>query len=272
MTRWSLALRVLPLAALVIVAKFAFAWFGWELLEPSPLLASVVTANVFLLGFLLAGTLSDYKESERLPGEVASHLEAIADECWILGTSSGSGTPEAAACMDDLATIANDTTRWFRDELPADTLLRSVSGLDRHFRDFEPHTQANFISRLKSEQGAVRAKLVRMETIRRTGFVPAGYAIAEIGLTLLLVGMLISDLGPAGQAAFFAGVIAFFLAYMIMLIRDLDDPFEHGSDAGRLVAASGDEVSDVPLRSARRRILDLRAELAEPAVALRDAA
>lgn len=261
MKKWTLALRVLPIALVVVAAKFGAARIGLDVLD-SPLLSSVVTANVFLLGFLLAGTLSDYKESERLPGEVASHLESIADECWILGTSTG--TPEAAACMDDVAALSERTSAWFRDELTADELLRSVTDLDRHFRDFEPHTQANFISRLKSEQGAIRTKLVRMETIRRTGFVPAAYAIAQIGLGLLFVGMLLSDMGAAGESSFFAGVIAFFLSYMLLLIRDLDDPFEHGEAGGRLVAAAGDEVSDAPLRAARLRILDRRAEL-EPA-------
>ena len=33
-----------------------------------------------LLGFLLSGVLADYKESERLPGELAASLETMADE------------------------------------------------------------------------------------------------------------------------------------------------------------------------------------------------
>src|SRR5262245_56568252 len=41
----------------------------------------VLTAGVFLTGFMLGGTLADYKESEKLPGEIACQLEAIEDQC-----------------------------------------------------------------------------------------------------------------------------------------------------------------------------------------------
>lgn len=258
MAKFSLALRVLPLVALVAAAKVGAGMAGLELIEASPLLASVVTANVFLLGFLLAGTLSDYKESERMPGEVASHLESIADECWILGTATRHRV--ALDGLEAVESVGRGICTWFREPASTDGLLREVSGLDRHFLDFEPHTQANFISRLKSEQGAIRAKLVRMDTIRRTGFVPAAYAIAEIGLGMLLVAMLLSDIGPAPQAAFFAAVLTFFLSYMILLIKDLDDPFQHAAQ-GRW-SADGDEVSDAPVRAALERIGDLRAGLA----------
>lgn len=259
MAKWSLALRVLPLAILIAGGKAVSVHLGLEVIAESPLLSSVVTANVFLLGFLLAGTLTDYKESERLPGEVASHLESIADECWILGT--GTGVPEAAECMDDVCEVGTQIGGWFDGKVTSDALLRSLSGLDRHFLAFEPHTQANFISRLKSEQASVRTKLVRMETIRRTGFVSAAYAIAEIGFGLLLVAMMLSDMGPVVQSSFMAGVISFFLSYMILLIKDLDDPFEPAEGGGLFGGARGDEISAFPIESAITRIENLRAQL-----------
>lgn len=107
--------------------------------------------------------------------------------------------------------------------------------------------------------------LVRINTIRTTGFVSAAYAIAEIGLALLLVGLLISDIGSPVQASFVVGVITFFLGYMLLLIKDLDNPFEH-SDAetsrwnGR---AGGDEVSYASVDAAVGRIEDLAGELRE---------
>lgn len=165
--------------------------------------------------------------------------------------------------MDDIATLGRDISAWFRSEVETDTLLRQVSRLDHHFLAFEPHTQANFISRLKSEQAAIRAKLVRISTIRTTGFVSAAYAIAEIGLGLLVVGLLISDIGSPVQASFVVGVIVFFLGYMLLLIKDLDDPFEHAvTDVSRWRgSAGGDEVSYAAVDAAVARIEDLSAEL-----------
>ena len=53
---------------------------GLDILEVSPLFSSLVAATVFLLGFLLNGVLSDYKESEKLPGEISSALYLLSKE------------------------------------------------------------------------------------------------------------------------------------------------------------------------------------------------
>jgi hypothetical protein len=39
---------------------------------------------VFIIGFLLSGTAADFKEAERLPGELSASLASIADECLII--------------------------------------------------------------------------------------------------------------------------------------------------------------------------------------------
>ena len=40
---------------------------GADGISVTPLVASIITANVFVVGFLLSGVLADYKESESLP-------------------------------------------------------------------------------------------------------------------------------------------------------------------------------------------------------------
>src|SRR5688500_20235210 len=75
---------VLPLVAVALLAKLAVDLLGWDTVELNALYSGLVAATVFLIGFLLAGTLADFKESERLPGELAGRTETIADECQIL--------------------------------------------------------------------------------------------------------------------------------------------------------------------------------------------
>jgi hypothetical protein len=53
---------------------------GWEFISINPLFSALVASTVFLLGFLLNGVLSDFKESEKLPSEIASSLMLIARE------------------------------------------------------------------------------------------------------------------------------------------------------------------------------------------------
>jgi hypothetical protein len=78
--RYSVAMRALLAVLVAMALKLIAHWFGWEFVSLNPLFSGIVAANVFLMSFLLSGVLTDCKESERLPGELAASLEAIADE------------------------------------------------------------------------------------------------------------------------------------------------------------------------------------------------
>ncbi len=72
-----LLLRVGTIVVVVICAKFFVHFLGQEVISINPLFSGIVAANVFLMGFLLNGVLSDFKESERLPGELSACLENL---------------------------------------------------------------------------------------------------------------------------------------------------------------------------------------------------
>ena len=75
-----LILYVLPFVAAVIGAKLVVHRLDFEIVPLNAIFSALIGANVFLLGFLISGVLSDFKESEKLPGEIASALLAIVDE------------------------------------------------------------------------------------------------------------------------------------------------------------------------------------------------
>jgi hypothetical protein len=247
--RWRLVARVAPLVAVAVAAKLGFDLAGWgDSIVINPLLTGLVAANVFLLGFLLAGTLADYKESERLPGELGASLESITDECQILHEDKQA--EPARECMHQVQEVAVALRDWFNRRIGVDKVLDELAALNPHFLAFEPLTQANFIVRLKQEQAAIRRMVIRINTIRETSFVGAGYAVAELTSALLVAILLFVEITPLGASLFFVGLITFLLAYMILLIKDLDDPFEY-RDGERNGAA---EVSLDPLLHVERRI------------------
>jgi hypothetical protein len=239
--------KVLPVVALVALAKVIIDQTGGEGLDVNPLFTGLVAANVFLLGFLLAGTLADYKESERLPGELAASLQSLADECQILYRDKAA--PPARECIEQLSKLAETLNLWFNGHADTDAVLDGLEDLNPYFLAFEPLTQPNFIVRLKQEQAGMRRTVIRIATIRDTSFVGAGYVIAYITSVLLVGGLLFVEITPFAAALFFVCAIAFLLAYMIALITDLDDPFEYGN--GEVGAA---EVSLLPLEQVRRRL------------------
>jgi hypothetical protein len=237
-----LILRVLPFVAAIAVIKIILDVQGWEPIPLSPLYTGVVAATVFLLGFLLAGTLADYKESEKLPGDLAASVETIADECMILYQDKRS--QPALECLRHIRGLVGALLGWLERREEVGAVTERITGLNRFFLAFEPLTQPNFIVRLKQEQSAIRRMVIRIETIRETSFVGAGYAIAEMATFLLVAGLLLAEIGPDAGEVFLVSSITLLLVYVIYLIRDLDDPFEYELDGSKAGAA---EVSLLPI-------------------------
>lgn len=233
-----IAIQSLPFVAVIVLAKAVLIALDVHPLAPNPLLSGLVAAMVFLLGFLLAGTAADYKEAERLPGEIASSLDTMADECLLVHADKGE--PRALAAVEQLEALARTIRDWLYHQRPFADVLGQVRALNGPFLVMTPLAQPGFVTRLKSEQAALRKTLIRIDAIRTTSFVAAGYVIAELTGTLLLLGLLMSDIGPAAESLFFTGVISLLMTYLFLLVRDLDNPFGY---------AKGQEgVADVSLK------------------------
>jgi predicted membrane chloride channel (bestrophin family) len=228
--------------------KLIIHWFGWESISLNPLFSGIVAANVFLMGFLLSGVLADYKESERLPGEIAASVETIADEAASVYESK-----KAAAAMqllEHLHILSISIKAWFYKKEQTRHLMAALSEMNHYFIGLEGLTQANFIARLKQEQSNLRRMLIRIHTIRETSFIPSGYIIAEFTTMLLMIGLVLVKIDPVYESIFFVGIITFLLRFLGLLIKDLDNPFGY---------YEGDSVEDVSLKPIEDVIVRLQA-------------
>jgi hypothetical protein len=77
----------------------------------NPLFSGIVAANIFLMGFLLNGVLSDFKESERLPGELSACLENLSQE--VSGIRFAKPEANVGPCLVLLSQLSNDILSWF---------------------------------------------------------------------------------------------------------------------------------------------------------------
>jgi hypothetical protein len=123
-----------------------------------------------------------------------------------------------------------------------------IGGMNDIFLSFEPLTQPNFIVRMKQEQATIRKIVMRIDTIRDTSFVPAAYAIAEIATALLIGGLLLTELGPLREEIFYTALPSFLMIYLILLIRDLDNPFNYSNDEADTVEVSIKPIVDLDVK------------------------
>lgn len=247
---WSIALRVAPLTVATALAKVGADRIGWDTVELTQLHTGLVAGNIFLIGFLLAGTLTDYKESERIPSELAARAETIADECEILYRDTGAEA--ARQCLAQVGAFARSLNSWLRGSSPVEAPLEAIEGFNGHFLAFQPLTQPNFIVRLKQEQALLRLLVFRVNTIKETSFVGAGYVIAWISSLLLVIALVLADFAAIGAELFMVCAITFLVTYLVLLIRDLDDPFDYDENGRRGSA----EVSLAPLDWLVRRMAE----------------
>lgn len=248
--KWHVLSRVLPLVGVIVVVKIAVHVINWEPVSPNALFSGAIAATVFVLGFLLSGTMADFKESERLVGELAAAIESVADELRIL--SAGKAAEEARDCLVHLCGLAAATRRWLlAGDETAGSVLARVADLNPCLLALEPVAEVPFVARLKQEQAAIRRSLIRIGTLVESSSFLAGYAIAEILSAMLIGGLLLVEIDPFFEDVFFTVVISFLVTYVLALVRDLDHPFQlRGRRTG------GSHVSLEPLDALEERLAD----------------
>ncbi|QQR54431.1 hypothetical protein IPG41_04480 [Candidatus Peregrinibacteria bacterium] len=245
-SKWKLAVKTLPFVLVVLVLKMLVHHYDQEMLTLSSLFTAIVSANIFLIGFLISGTLVDYKESEKIPSDLASSLQSLADEGFILNKAHKQQI--ASPFLKKILMLNQSVIDWFHKKESYETVQDQLFTLNDDFLAFEKETPANFIVRLKQEQNQLRKTLGRAKVIRETSFLGTGYAVAEILTFILVLALIFIRMDPFYESLFFAAFISFMLIYMIFFIKDLDNPFGYGK-SGVI-----EEVSLRPLLEGHKRL------------------
>lgn len=252
--KWFTGLRVLPYALGAVFLKALFHYLGWEFISLSPLLTGLIAASVFLLGFLISGVLSDYKEAEKIPGDLAANLESLFQEVSLVYQTRKNAA--SLEFMQYLLKFGASLTEWLRKNTSTLDLLNKITGMNRNYLALRRSAEISYIVRMKTDQSAIRRNVIRADVIRTTTFVPSGYAIAEATIFVVTLGLWLTKMDYGFESLFLIGVIVFVLVYMMSLIQNLENPFDYTHTWG-----VQDEVSLKPLEDVQQRMADLLASL-----------
>ena len=232
-------LMLIKVSALVLaigLAKLLAHQLDWEWIRPNPLVTSLVASTVFLLGFLLNGVLGDFKESEKLPGEMATNLETLGLEIQAIPRHKpGAQVGHQLAAVADLGGSILD---WLLNRISTADLLRRYQQV--HGQVVEASVQLGIPplqARLMAEMAQILKLINRVETIRETSFITLVYWLATAGIVMLSGGLVFTVTDVLQESIFFIIVIAFLLIFLLRLIADIDNPFGHAD------ANSAEDVS-----------------------------
>ena len=248
LNRFRLALLALPAVFAVLVLRYVLqevfdigevATFGE--------VGSVITGVTLILGFMLGGVLSDYKESEKLPASVAVALAGFRSTAH-----SGLLAKDLDVSIINarIAKVANAIAGWFVGTNSEDEMWAAMSDFPALIVDLEKAGVAShYVGRLMVLNGELNATLNRVAVVRNTSFVQSGYVLMTI-LVLVLQGSLAIVTFPSSIMSWIApSVLSLAYAYLWLLVRDLDNPFGHSENEGK---GSGADVDIAPLLHAVR--------------------
>jgi hypothetical protein len=214
----------------LVAIKFGLHAAGFEFLAVNTLFSSAIGGAVFIVGFLLAGIIADYKEAEKVPAELRASLENIVEEGRIFQLTKREFDERKMRAT--ALGIIKDFFRGLSHEGNHNDLqpcLRSVDSLSDSFLEMERlGMPPNYVTRLKTEQGNLRRIVLRVYHMQRTQFIPSAHflAMSLVGLVILLM-LFIKTEGTPESTVIFA-VISYLFLYVARLIQIIEKPFREG--------------------------------------------
>jgi len=241
--KWSIAIKIMPLIVLIAVMKYFSHSFGFEVMELNALFTSLVAGTIFLIGFLISGVLSDYKESEKIPSEISACIKTLFDDAYTIYKIKN--IDAAYQFIEFQKTYLCSLLDWFYKKERTKSILNQISMMNEFFIEFDKEgVQAGYIIKMKNDQNNLRKMILRIDTIRDTNFIGSAYAIVEVMGFLLGIGLLVMKIEPFYASLFFTLIVTFLISYMIFLIKDLDNPFDYSENG-----ENGTEISLKPIHA-----------------------
>jgi hypothetical protein len=242
-------LTTLPITLAIVLVKYILtSQVGYEGLVRYSEISLVVTGGIFLIGFMLAGTMSDYKESEKLPAELACALESIEDTVRLSHQLVGGFDLNAIKAR--LQDVTEGIVNWLNGVDSDETVYERLKEITTITLTLEQAGVGAIASRVSGEQHNLRKLVTRIGVIKNTGFLATGYAFLEVLTVVVIALLLVSSFENLLISIIVVSFVTHIYVYMVRLIRDIDQPFEYSPD-GVIGAA---DVDLTPLLSYRDRL------------------
>jgi len=252
MVKWKLMITTLPITLFILLLKFGITHgLHYEGLVKFSEIGIVITGGVFLIGFMLAGTIADYKESEKIPAELACAIETIEDTV-LLGHSFKGGY-DLSQVRKQLNEVTESIINWFKHGGSEEDVFRRINSITSIALTMEKAGIGAIAARVTGEQHNLRKLFSRVNVIKKTGFLVTGYALLEVLTVVIIVLMLVSKFENETISIIIISFITQIFIYMLRLIRDVDEPFEY-SPAGKVRASDIDlfPLLDYDVRAKKR--------------------
>ncbi|MFA4824092.1 MAG: hypothetical protein WC593_02935 [Methanoregula sp.] len=226
--KWGIMFKALIIMLILLVPRTLIDIYGYDTVPINPVVGAFITGAIFTIAIIFTGTFTDFKESEKIGGELAASLKALYNDSCVLPLTDEAPARIFRVHVRDLHRTISTCFKENTFNLP--DINREMNKINNDIRTLAYLNVAPpLIAKLRNELGAIDRITNRVEVIIRTDFIPAAYALAEVATAGVILLLLFVKIDPLLEGTIIFGVISSMLIGLLLLIRDMDNPFEIGT-------------------------------------------
>ena len=229
--RFKLFFKAAIVAAVVLTGKFFSDRYGFSQITINTLTSSFFAGVFFTISILFTTAMSDFKEAEKIPGEMAVLMKALRNDAK-LACAVGNDCIETKDIVSHveglLGAILNNfkSNCWHKTYLDKqfEKINEDITGLSIK------NVAVTVLAKIRENLTNVDRLSHRIDYIGYTDDIPGAYIVSDIALAAVFLIFIFSknEWGVGGMVLF--GAITFVLSAIIFLIHDMDNPFEYGKN------------------------------------------
>ncbi len=229
MKKWGIVLKAFIIVLLLLGVKTVIYISGYDTVPINPVVGAFITGAIFTIAVIFTGTFTDFKESEKIAGDMASALKALYNDAIAIPLADD--TPLVTMRSHIRALLNTINVSFTGNDFNTRAINHAMDVVTDDIRvlgklNVAPPT----IAKLRGELGALDRLVNRVDVITRTEFIPAAYAVAEIATAAVILVMLFIENDHYIEGSVVFVFLSLMLIALVLLIKDMDNPFEFNLD------------------------------------------
>jgi len=226
--KWGIMTKAVVMMFILLVIRTIIEFYGFDVVPINTVVGAFISGAIFTIAIIFTGTFTDFKESEKVGGELAGTLKALYNDSRVLPLADEAPAEVFRAHVRDLHRTIYKCFMENTWNLPE--LNHEMNKINNDIRILSyANVAPPLIAKLRNELGAIDRMTNRIDVIIRTDFIPAAYALAEVATGGVVLLMIFIKMDPYIEGVIIFAVIVTMLIGLLLLIRDMDNPFEFGS-------------------------------------------
>jgi hypothetical protein len=204
MNKWMIVIKSMAVAAVLAGIKFGLHALNLEFIQIDSLISALISGVIFTMAILLTGVMADFKESEKIPGELAASIKALHKDFELLEFTAKKETDRALMHLNSLiSVIINqfESNKWKQSEI-----FEIIEKIDTEIREMAAKNMAPaYVIKMRNELNNI-----------------------ETAVLLVILVLLFAIVDPYLIGMFIIFTVTFLIIGILTLIKDMDNPFETG--------------------------------------------